>query len=260
MIALLTVLLASPLAHAGELDGGNALEGYRIGQVENGSGVGLYNRFVVGPSGGVTALHFTARYGDPDGPISGSVTFPVATHDTPTGRQIDAGNLELAGYYHLPKIGGLTHSVGLELHARVTERAYTWVNEPEEFWPGAGVTGVWQGQIEKDKLTWLLRGSIGVHSAAPYDPYPASYLRVAASGAADYALNKRFGLVGEMSVSYWDLSPWELAGLVRVDAMKGVRGRAGIVLPLAVWAGATPTVQGAGVREATLMLDVSTAF
>ena len=257
MIALLSALLVAP-ASAFDLEGGNAYEGHRIGQATHLTGIGLYNRFVVGPDGGTNSIVLVSRYGQED--FSFAIGLPVAAHRTPMGRAIDMGNLELSGFYHLGEIGPLFHSVGLEAHVNVGDRAYTWVNDPEELWPGGGANVVYQGQMDLDSMVLLFRGTIGGSAAADFAPYPSAFMRVSGAAAIDYAVMNWVGVIGEMHVSYWDTSPWELSGMVRLDAVEGVRARAGIVLPIGVWAGLAPTSRPAGVRETTLMLDVSLAF
>ncbi len=259
-LACMALLLVACPALAVDLEGGNALAGHRIQQVRHGSGVGVAHNAVVGPDGGTTLLGITARYGTDD--YAFSVSLPLGAYRTPArGRELAMGNLELAGFYHHGDLGPFASSIGLEAHFNIGDNAWSYVNDPEELWPTYGGNAVWQGELESNQLTVLVRAQFGVHaSLAGVRPYPDVYARFGAAGAVDYAVMNWVGIIGEMSVSYWDTSPWEISGLVRVDAIEGVRFRGGIVLPVGTWAGLGPRDDPAGVRETTLLLDANLAF
>jgi hypothetical protein len=256
VLPLLLLLLPS-LAAADDLSGGNASEGYRIQAKNGGTGIGLAEHVVVGADGGTTALTVSARFRLAAFQFGAAV--PFATYRVPGGRDKDLGNIRLWSLFDLP-YGSFDQSVGLRIHFNVGEGAYTWVAAGDELWPGAGIDAIWEARLGAGVTTWMLRGALGVHTAAGYDPYPDRYGRFQVAAGADVRLTRRFGLVGETSIQYWDPSPWEISALARADLIKGLRFRAGLVFPVAVWAGWTPADQPAGVRETTILLDATAAF
>ena len=148
----------------------------------------------------------------------------------------------------------MLQGAGLEVHANLGTSAWTWANRAEELWPSYGVNAVWQIQynpghfLEKaPDFTLMTRFSGGLVFAKSYDPYPPVYVRLQASAGFDLPLHPLFGVVGEATLRYWDVSPFEIAGLLRADPMPGFRVRTGLVAPLLVWAGAVPTGSPAGV-------------
>ena len=84
--------------------------------------------------------------------------------------------------------------------------------------------------------------------------------RLALQRGPDLRLIDRVGVVAETSIQYWDVSPWEISLVGRVDLIDGLRLRGGLALPVAVWAGWTPTDREAGAREATLFADLGAGF
>ena len=251
---MIAVTLFTALASA--QDGGNQLEGYRIGQGDSGSGVAVYTRFVGGADGGTRAAVLVGRHQTKRASIAVSV--PVAAHRIPGGRDAGLGNLELSAYWARP---GNTwdRAFGIEAHTSLGDRAYTWVNAPEEIWPGAGMRAALQLRQEGD-TSYLLRFALGVNGARGFDPFPEVWVAAQAAGAIDRRITDRIGVLGEMAIQYWDTSPWEVSGLVRVDATDTLRVRGGLVLPMATWTGWNPTNRPAGVRESTLLIDASMAF
>jgi len=253
----LLLLLPGIAAAADDLSGGNASEGVRIHAKNGGTGIGLAERAVVGPDGGTTAFTISARFRLEAFQFGASV--PFASYRVPGGRDKDLGNVQLWSFFDLP-YGSFDQSVGLRIHFNVGESAYTWVDAGDELWPGAGIEAIWEARVGGGVTTWMLRGALGVHTAAGYDPFPDRYGRFQVAAGADVRLARRFGLVGETSIQYWDPSPWEISALARADIIEGLRLRAGLVLPLAVWFGWTPADQPAGVRETTVLVDLTAAF
>jgi hypothetical protein len=152
------------------------------------------------------------------------------------------------------------HSLlAIETHFNVGSNTYTWVNDGDELWPGFGVDVAWQGSTG-EKLTKLYRLAIGLHGAKRHQPYPGFFPRFSAAFGLDYSFGKRLGLTSEAVLSYWDTSPFEINTLMRVDILEGLRARAGVILPIATWAGLVPAEQDAGLTEATFMMDMRYAF
>ena len=256
MIALLAALALAQDPDEARTDG-LAVEGHRIQAVSGGTGLGIGDKLVVGKDGGVNVLTVTVRVRAGDVQFGGSL--PFAAYRVPEdGRDGDLGNVALWAHYRLPT--EWEQHVGLRLHFAVAEHsAWTWANSAEELWPGAGVDAYWEARTGRDPLRWMLRGALGVHATRGQEPFPDTHAKFQAAGGLDATVVGPFGAVAEMTVQYWDTSPWEFAGLLRVDPTAGLRLRAGFVLPIAVWAGLSPTDQPAGAREATLLFDVTLA-
>ncbi len=246
------LLLAAPALAA------DTVEGVRIAPLAADTGVSLGSRHVVGQYGGTTAASLAARYNHEDRLVFG-LSMPLATYRLPgdSGRATGLGNLMLEGWYILDdgRDDGRMSGIGVEAHIGLGARSYTWVNDATEVWPGTGVDVVWQARTPGD-LGLLYRASVGVHGALDYEPFPSAFLRLGAAVGADYALGDRFGVTAEAAFTYWDTSPFEVAGVFRAEIIDGLRARAGLVLPMAVWVGATPADVKAGIRETTLLLDL----
>ncbi len=242
---MLLALLAGS-AHADDIP----LEGVRVGPVGPGSGVSLAQDSVLGGDGGTVA--WTARTRVALDRTRVGVTLPFATYRGPDGQRTGLGNL---GLEILGTNEPGTSAVGVAAHIAVG-RAYTWVDEAEELWPGTGLDLVWLGLRPGDTtVMWRVAG--GLHFSGGIEPFPLVYLKASVAGAVDQAVTDRVGLVGEATLGWWDVSPLEVAGLVRADPVEGLRLRGGLVLPLLSWAGAQPAAVPAGVREATLRVDVT---
>lgn len=252
MIALLAMV-----ALADEPIRGPGTEGHRIEAVDAGTGLGVGGKVVVGPDGGTHVLTISGRVRVGDFAFGGALPF-ASYRDPDGGRDGDLGNARLWGHYRLPW-GSLEQYVGLRVHFDLGKPAWTWANAADEVWPGAGIETYWEARLGSDAVHWLLRGAFGVHAARGYAPFPDEYVRFQVAGGLDATLAGPLGIVGEMSVQYWDPSPWELSALVRVDPIPGLRIRAGAVLPIAVWAGMSPSSQPAGVRESTVLMDLTFA-
>jgi hypothetical protein len=239
-------------------DGGQVPWGYRIGAVGGGSTVRMVQKSLVGPDGGSHATVLDASWSFER--MTATIGLPFATYRTPGGRTTDVGNMQIGLARLLDgQSGKYTSSIGVEGHFNVGERAYTWINEAGEVWPGAGVEIVYNGRVDGD-WSLLYRASVGAAGAAEFAPFPSWYVRVAAAAGIDRSITDEVGVTAEMSVAYWDPSPWEVSGLVRADIVDGLRLRGGVVLPVSSWVGWVPASRDAGVREATVVVDLSLAL
>lgn len=269
MIALLSLWVAAAGAAGppttpsiAQEQAGFVPEGWRITPLGGQHGLGLAETLVVGPSGGTQVTTLAARIAVQDWTLG--VRLPFAAYRTPAGRTTDLGNLRVEGFYTfaLPAPGGSgewLHGVGFEGHFNPTGRPYTWLHRAEELWPGAGLNLVYQVRIPSSEgLTWMLRGSAGMHGARDFEPFPGLFAQFGVAGGVDWSVpgTPELGLVGETAITYWDLSPWDVTGLVRLDPVPGLRLRGGLVLPVFGWFGWTPSRLDQGLDELTLHLDV----
>jgi hypothetical protein len=238
---------------AGDHAGAQVPEGVRVVGL-GGSGAGVGYAGLVGADGGVHVGTVRGRVALED--VHVLVELPFATYRAGEVRDADLGHLALSGFYALP-YGDLDHAVGLRAHFGVGEGTWVWLNRPDELWPGAGLDVLWQGRFDLGGASLVLQGSLGVHTAQAVAPYPRTYGRAAASALLDADLVGRLGLLGELNAAYWDTTPIELVGMARVDLVEGLRLKAGALVPVATWAGWTPAGRPAGVRELTLLADLS---
>ena len=209
----------------------------------------------MGGDGGTSATTLETRWGAERYTLAAHL--PFATYVTPDGRHVSLGNLGLEGWYLHP-LNGYLMGIGVEAHLNVGHGAWSWVNSAEELWPGYGGNVVWQMRTLRDDGTNLMyRASLGFHGASGFEPFPKTFLLFNAAFAVDQRIIDRLGFVGEASFSYWDVSPLEVATMFRGDILPGFRARVGVIFPLAVWAGWCPADQPAGMREATLVFDLS---
>ena len=235
-----------------------APQGHRISPLGGGHGIALAEDAVVGGDGGTNVTTVSTRVVYKEYAIS--LSLPFAAYRTPEGRTTDLGNLFIEGMY-LIEDGDLTHGFGVDLHVNPGGQPFTWANEAEELWPGAGANAIYQMRMNLvDETALLLRGSFGVHSSQGFEPFHTVYPRFGAAAAIDQTVATQVGIVAEASISYWDVSPVELAGLLRVDPVSGLRARGGILLPMFTWFGASPVDRPGGVREATLLIDLQMAI
>ncbi len=233
-------------------------QGHRISPLGGTHGISLTEDAVVGGDGGTNVTTVSTRVVYKEYAIS--VSLPFAAYRTPEGRTTDLGNLFLEGMY-LIEDGELTHGVGLDLHVNPGGQPYTWANEAEQLWPGAGANAIYQMRMKLvDDTTVMVRGSLGVHTSQAYAPFHKVYPRFGAAAGIDQTIAPLVGIVGETSISYWDISPWDVTGLLRVDPVPGLRGRAGILLPMFTWFGASPVDRPGGVRETTFIIDLQMAI
>ncbi|TVQ90095.1 MAG: hypothetical protein EA397_14180 [Deltaproteobacteria bacterium] len=247
---------AEPLA---PYAGGNVVRGIRIPSYGAGTGIEVGYMNVIGSNGGTRVGSFAARYGTERFGVQ--LTLPLASYRVPGSRDVGLGNLQLAGWYTLRDDSEGFLALGLELHGNLGDRAYTWAHDVREIWPGYGASVVVHARRAFGDITTLGRGAIGARTAAPYHPVVARHINLELAFALDYQLGDRVGVLGETTFSYWDLSPWDIALLGRVDLTEGLRLRAGTVLPVGVWVGFSPIApEQQGLRELTLTADLSLSF
>lgn len=227
------------------------LETFRIEPTGPGSGLTLVTSSVVGGDGATTA--FTARSRVSVDDVSFSLAVPFATWRSADGRDAGLGNLNATLFL---RNGDLAWGAALQVPLGQTT---TWVNEAEELWTSGGldVIAIWQ---RPGTLTFLVRGAAGLHFTPGYEPVPATYFKVSGTGAVDLAVTDEVGVTGEASLAWWDVSPFDVGGLVRYDPVDELRIRGGLVLPLASWVGLQPAPVPAGLREATLRVDITAGF
>lgn len=237
--------------------GGNVLHGLRIAPYGAGSGVDVGYLNVVGGNGGTRRALLRARYAT--GRVGVMVGLPFASYRAPRQlREIGLGNLQLAGWYSIVDDGSDFLAVGMELHGNLGDRTYTWAHDHRELWPGYGAAATLQGSRAFGDLTLLTRGAIGARTGGPYGPVEARSINFELGAGLDARLSERFGIIGETTFSWWDLSPWDLVVLGRADLLEGVRLRAGAVAPIGVWAGLTRMDQRFhGLREFSIVADLS---
>lgn len=227
-----------------------SIYGWRYADGHAPTGVKVSQEFVVGPAGGTNGTTVEAHLALND-KWSFGFGVPFAAFRTPEDRTTGLGNFQFEGWRT-----GKRGSFGVQAHLGVGGKAYTWTNRPEDFWPGTGIDFAWQRQKTNGGLTLGYRLAAGLHGAQGYKPFPSVYLRLNGTGLADIAIGSRFGITGEASLQTWDTSPLELTGLFRAEIIEGLQARGGLVLPLGVWAGWTPSDQKAGLSETTIVLDV----
>ena len=236
-------------------------EGYRIGPIGGGSGVALDTQGVFGSDGGT--WQFTARGRLRYKFLAFEIGVPVSAYRTPTGRRADMGNLQV-DVFGLFETGKLSLAAGVETHLGVggwiSDPAYTWTNKAEDLWPGSGADAVVQLFVGDTTTRWMVRASFGLHQSAGYDPFPDFWARFGVAGGVDHTLVGPLGVIGEVALQWWDTSPWEISAMMRVDPLDNLRVRAGLVVPVGVWAGWTPADVESGVRESTLLIDARMGF
>lgn len=247
-------------ADAPPLAGGNVITGQRIAPYGAGSGVDFGYAHVLGSNGGTLRGMVRARYAS--GRFGVQLGLPFANYRVSRlPRESGVGNLQLSGWYDVRDDAEGYLAVGLETHGNLGERTYTWANDGRELWPGYGVSAVVQARRTVGALTTLGRGAIGARSARDHGPFEPQHVHFELAFAADYQLGERFGVLGETSFSWWDISPWDAAILGRADLIEGLRLRGGFVLPLGTWVGFSRMEERFhGVREVSLTADLSMAF
>jgi hypothetical protein len=248
-----------PVAPAGSpyVTLGNRLEADGVG-----TAVGVSGEGVVGGDGGVFATQVSARHAWEK--LVLAVHLPFATYRVPGGRTTALGNLQIDGFRRMRTNRGVV-LYGASVHLPLG-RAYTWTNSATSLWPGAGLTGVVQVRQNLSSsarpVSFLARGAIGLHGTGGFDPFPPLYLHASAAAGLDVPVTGAFGFLGEAAASVWDPSPFEISAWARLTPkqVEGLRFRVGALLPIAAWAGASPSDTPAGVREMTLGLDLSLAL
>jgi len=249
-------LLAVTSASAGDLAGGNAPAGVRVDALGE-SAVGLRYEAVTGADGGISALTAQARLHL--GELWLLADLPFTTYRTPLGHDTNLGHVSLGAFMPLPNVASAdsTHVIGLRANFAVGEHAWTWLNRPDQVWPGAGIDVLYRLSTGLGQGTLIVQGSLGAQTSPGVRPFPERWLRLGASAVYDRDLSARFGLTGEASIQYWDTTPFELSALGRADLVEGLRLRAGLLLPVATWAGWTPSGRPSGVREVTLLAELT---
>lgn len=243
------------------LAGGNVVSGQRIAAYGAGTGVRIRHGAVLFGNRGTNQTDLEVRYSV--GKWGVQIGLPVVAHRLPRQpRTLALGNLQVDAWRQLGRdTGGRYTALGLELHGDIGAPAWTWLHDADDLWPGWGADLALQHRVAKGRITTISRVAVGVRSAQEYDPFPGTYPTFELALAGDVRLTDRLGLTGETSFAWWDPSPWDATGFVRVDLFEGVRLRGGVVVPLGVWAGATPAPETyQGVREVTALADASMAF
>ena len=229
-------------------------EGWRIAPMGARSGLRVGQEAAVGRAGGTNATTLAAR-----GTIGKNwlqVSVPFASFRTPDERAVDLGNLGIDAWRGKELKHGY-RALGVELTLPTGGHAWTWTNRPDDLWPNAGVDLVWQGTRDLGSAKLLHRVALGVHGSAGYEPIPELWVRAQGAVALDARLSDRFGVTGELALQTWDTSPLEVNGLFRANLIKGLDARAGLVLPVGVWAGWTPADQAPGISETTFLVDLT---
>lgn len=233
------------------------LEGFVLEPVGGGTGVQLATSAVVGGDGATTAVAARGRLRLGDAVLVVGLPFAVYRRADDT-RDAGLGNLTLGGWLAT----GDRSALGVVGHLPLG-RAWTWVNEVEELWPGVGADVIYRtntvGLGPSERITVLARVAGGLHTSGGIEPIPGFYAKVALAGGADVALTDHVGLAAESSFAWWDTSPFDVAALARAD-LGGLRARGGVLVPLASWAGGQPAPVPAGVREATVRVDLCTQW
>ena len=239
------------------IGGGNVPRGMRIEPYGASTGVDLAQAFVVGSNGGTNQTTFRARYAR--GKYGVQLGIPFVAHRMPRQpRDTGLGNLQLDAWRQIGSGEDGYTGIGIEAHTNLGDRTYAWVHEADEIWPSTGLDVALQARRGTDELGTMARVALGVRGGRDYAPWAGSYLTFEVAFGVHAQVMDRVGVVGEMSVAYWDLSPWDLSGLVWVDIAHGLRARGGLVFPLGVWTGLARVDEDfRGLKETTAMLDLS---
>lgn len=229
------------------------VEGFRVADAWGPSRVRLGTEAVVGSTGGSTSFMGSVRW-SADG-ASLDVSMPVVAFATPGGRDVALGNLAVGGWLTV------TDAVAVGARGRIPlgSPSWTWVERAEATWPGGGLDAMVQARGEAGGTVFVGRGALGWTRTAGFDPFPRDYVKVEVAGAVVRPITELFAVTGETSLAWWDASPWSLSALATLSPGDTLV-RLGFVLPFLTWAGASPAVAGAGVREITLTGDMSVTF
>ncbi len=241
------------LAGAADVADDVHVEGFRVADAWGPSRVRLGTEAVLGSTGGSSSFMGSVRWSTDVGSLDVSV--PVVAFDTPGGRDVALGNLAIGGWLLA------TDAVAVGARARVPlgSASWTWVERAEATWPGGGLDVLVQARGEAGGTVFVGRGALGWTRTGGFDPFPRDYLKLELAGAVVRPISELFAVTGETSLAWWDASPWSLSALAALTPGDTLV-RAGFVLPFLTWAGASPAVAGAGVREITLTGDVSVTF
>lgn len=250
-----TALSLPALASGADPSSRQAVQSPRIEGV-GGTGVQVGYSGLVGPDRGVNVVTTEARLSLNALHLRAAV--PFASYATERGQDTGLGNAQLSAWVDLPYSLGDTieHSMGLRAHLNVSDPVFAWQNDATELWPGTGLELLWQGRITAGASRIVVQGTLGAHNSTAVAPFPDRWFRAGVSVAWDRDLGSRFGLTTTLDLQTWDTSPIELSAAARADLTDSLRLRAGTLIPLATWMGATPADRPAGVRELTLFASL----
>lgn len=236
-----------------------APQGHRFTGWGGSHSVTLSEGIVMGRDGGTAVTRVGTRVSLE--PFTLDIALPFATFQTANGRETDLGNMTASGWYELDEVEGGTHAVGITLVVNPGGHPYTWANRAEELWPGGGIEAAYQLTRElAPDLHLLGRGAVGLFGSRGYEPFPRVWPRFTAVAGIEKRFDDRFGVVGEASLAYWEVSPLELAPMVWAVPLEGLEVRGGLVLPVASWMGWNPVGLPAGMREMTLLVQARASF
>ena len=225
------------------------VQGVAIEEIGGQSGLTVEQASVVGVDGGTHAFVAHGQVAWDDYRVD--VEAPFVAYRTDDGRRGDLGNLAAAVWW----TGGGDWQVGARYTAR-TGGAWTWANEAGPLWPEHGVDAMYLRAFGERGWRGAVRAAAGIHLPAGWEPYPRVYARAALGGLLDREIARGVGLVGEMDVAYWDVSPVDVSAMLRVEPVDRLRARVGWTLPVAAWAGWQPADVPSGIREATFRLEL----
>jgi len=228
------------------------IQGSAIETIGGTTGVSAAMAGVIGPDGGTTAFTGTAdvvwdRY-------KVSVGVPVAAYRTPEGARGALGNLSATGAWLAPGPDP-EWQVGATVTLR-SGQAYTWINEAHQLWPSNGVDAVYLRRIGDGDLRGAVRTGVGIHLPSGWDPYPDVYARLNLAGMVEQRVADTVGLIGEASITWWDVSPIDATAMFWAEPTENLRIRSGFTFPVASWAGWQPARVPAGTRESTFRLEL----
>jgi hypothetical protein len=228
------------------------LHGVSIAEIGGQTGLRVGSGSVVGVDGGTHA--FTAEGQVRFDRYKVQLSAPYAVYRTADGRRGDLGNLSATASL-IDDQATPMWQVSATLTVR-TGAAWTWVNDAAPLWPENGLDVAYQRQLGEKALHAGVRTALGLHLPAGWEPYPRSYAKVDLAALVEQDLGERAGLIGEASLTWWDVSPVDLSVLARFDPAERARIRAGLTLPVASWAGWQPAAVPSGAREATLRVEL----
>jgi hypothetical protein len=233
-------------------DSSFGVSGVAIEAIGGNTGLAVKHASVAGNDGGTHAVTAVGdvvwdRY-------KVSVGMPMATFRTSQGARGALGNMTAAAYV-IDDSPNPEWQIGVQATLR-TGRAYTWVNEAHELWPDNGLDVIYLRRIGDGSLHGAVRTALGIHAPSGWDPYPDVFARLNLAGLIEQNIGKQAGVLGEASLTWWDVSPIDLSAMAWAEPVDGMRLRGGVTLPVASWAGWQPARVPAGARETTLRLEL----
>ncbi len=247
---------AVPAPSPVDLDGDGSerfgIQGSAIETIGGSTGVSAAMANVLGPDGGTHAFTGTAdvvwdRY-------KVSVALPVAAYRTGEGYRGGLGNLSATGAWLAPGPDP-EWQVGATLTLR-SGQAYTWVNEAQQLWPDNGIDLVYLRRLGDGDLRGAVRTSVGIHVPSGWAPYPDVFARLNLAGLVEQRMADTVGVLGEVSLTWWDVSPIDASAMLWAEPVDHLRVRTGFTFPVASWAGWQPANVPAGTRESTFRLEL----